>query len=166
MLYSFFQTTKQQQANEIDGMKETFALLDSYGDGSIAMEEMGLVLRSLGHCPSEAQIKELQQAAQESDDNETGRITFPEFLSLFTSFKKLIPTNVNHAEDMKAAFQMIDQDGDDKISEEHFRRILSNCGEKLEVDEVDDILQDARVDGKGLINYEEFIKTFLSRKDS
>ncbi|XP_033763476.1 neo-calmodulin-like [Pecten maximus] len=143
-------------------MKQTFALLDSYGDGSIAMEEMGLVIRSLGHYPSEAQIKELQRAAEESDHNETGRISFPEFLSLYTSFKKLIPKNVNPIQDMRVAFQTLYQDTDESISVDHLRRILSNCGEKLSEEEVDEILEDADVDGKGNINYNGNTSTVLN----
>lgn len=155
-------TNPKELEKEINAMKETFSLLDAYGTGAIAIEDMGLVIRSLGHYPSEAQIRDLQQAAGESDENDTGRVSFPEFLSLYTSFKKLIPTNVNHVNDMKAAFQTLY--GGKTIPVDHLRRILSNCGEQLEDEEVDEILEDADVDEHGNVNYEDFIRNFVNRR--
>ncbi|OWF37198.1 neo-calmodulin-like [Mizuhopecten yessoensis] len=156
-------TAKQEMMNEIDDMRETFALLDTDGTGSISIQRMGLVIRALGHYPTEAQIKDLQKVAKESDTNGNDLIEFPEFLSLYTSFKKLIPENLNHFKEIRAAFQLFDQDGDEVISVDQFRRILANCGEKLQKHEVDDILKDADVDGDGFINYEEFTKTLVGR---
>ncbi len=52
-------------------LKETFALFDKDGDGNITMEELGIVLRSLGQSPTEA---ELQDIINEVDSDGTNNL--------------------------------------------------------------------------------------------
>uniref|UniRef100_A0A8D0BZT6 Calglandulin n=1 Tax=Salvator merianae TaxID=96440 RepID=A0A8D0BZT6_SALMN len=54
---------------EIAEFKEAFSLFDKDGDGAITTKELGTVMRSLGHNPTEA---ELQGMINEADSNGSG----------------------------------------------------------------------------------------------
>jgi len=57
----------------------------------------------------------------------------------------------------------IDKDGNGYISAAELRHVMTNLGEKLTDNEVDEMIREADVDGDGQINYEEFVKMMLSK---
>ncbi len=56
------------------------------GDGRISWEELGYVMKTLGHRVSEGQLKEIMKLI---DENGNGEIEFEE-VSLFLSLKKVL----------------------------------------------------------------------------
>ena len=63
-------------------------------------------MKSLGQNPS---TEELKQMILEVDEDGSGSIEFPEFL---VTLKKKMKDNENSSEDVKAAFNVFDQNGD------------------------------------------------------
>lgn len=61
-------------------------------------------------------------------------------------------------EEIKEAFKVFDKDGNGFISAAELRHVMTNLGEKLTDEEVDEMIREADVDGDGQINYEEFVK--------
>ena len=55
------------------------------------------------------------------------------------------------------------QDGNGFISAAELRHVMTNLGEKLTDEEVDEMIREADVDGDGQINYEEFVKMMMSK---
>ncbi|KAJ0859629.1 putative EF-hand domain, calmodulin [Helianthus annuus] len=53
-----------------------------------------------------------------------------------------------------------DQNG--LISASELRHVMTNLGEKLTDEEVDETIREADVDGDGQINYEEFVKVMMA----
>ena len=49
---------------------------------------------------------------------------------------------------------MFDKDGNGHISGEELRAVMLSLGEQLSDDEVTEMIQEADIDGDGLINYE------------
>lgn len=49
------------------------------------------------------------------------------------------------------------------ISAPELRHIMTNLGEKLSDEEVDEMIREADIDGDGQINYEEFVKMMMSK---
>ena len=49
---------------------------------------------------------------------------------------------------------MFDRDGNGFISHTELRHVMTSIGEKLTDDEVDEMMQEADIDGDGQINYE------------
>lgn len=49
------------------------------------------------------------------------------------------------------------------ISAQELRHVMTNLGERLTDEEVDEMLREADVDGDGKINYEEFVKLMVSK---
>lgn len=60
--------------------------------------------------------------------------------------------------------QVFDKDGNGFISAAELRHIMTNLGEKLTDEEVDEMIREADVDGDGQINYDEFVGESLARR--
>ena len=58
---------------------------------------------------------------------------------------------------------VFDKDGNGFISAAELRHVMTNLGEKLTDEEVDEMIREADVDGDGQINYEEFVKMMMSK---
>jgi calmodulin len=59
--------------------------------------------------------------------------------------------------------QVFDRDGNGFISAAELRHVMTNLGEKLTDEEVDEMIREADVDGDGQINYEEFVKMMMAK---
>jgi calmodulin len=156
---------------------------DKDGDGTITTKELGTVMRSLGQNPTEA---ELQDMINEVDADGNGTIDFPEFLTLMARKMK----DTDSAEEVrwwgggrwcrergrpvavflthpplqiKEAFKVFDKDGNGFISAAELRHIMTNLGEKLTDEEVDEMIREADVDGDGQINYDEFVDMMMQK---
>ena len=79
-----------------------------------------------------------------------GTIDFDEFLTLIA--KRL--QNADPEEEIREAFHVFDKDGNGYISSAELRHVMTNLGEKLTDDEVDEMIREADTDGDGQINYE------------
>jgi len=141
---------------QIAEFKEAFSLFDKDGDGTITTKELGTVMRSLGQNPTEA---ELQDMINEVDADGNGTIDFPEFLSLMA--RKMKDTDTE--EELVEAFKVFDRDGNGLISAAELRHVMTNLGEKLTDEEVDEMIREADVDGDGHINYEEFVRMMMAK---
>jgi len=144
----------QLTEEQIAEFKEAFALFDKDGDGSITTRELGTVMRSLGQNPTEA---ELQDMINEVDADGNGTIDFAEFLTMMARKMK----DTDSEEEILEAFKVFDKDGNGFISAAELRHIMTNLGEKLTDEEVDEMIREADIDGDGQINYEFFsVSTF------
>ena len=136
---------EQLTEEQIAEFKEAFSLFDKDGDGTITTKELGTVMRSLGQNPTEA---ELQDMINEVDADGNGTIDFPEFCTLMARKMK----DTDSEEELKEAFRVFDKDGNGFISAAELRHIMTNLGEKLTDEEVDEMLREADIDGDGQIN--------------
>ncbi|GFN98968.1 calmodulin [Plakobranchus ocellatus] len=132
---------------QIAEFKEAFSLFDKDGDGTITTKELGTVMRSLGQNPTEA---ELQDMINEVDADGNGTIDFPEFLTMMA--RKMKDTDTE--EELREAFRVFDKDGNGFISAAELRHVMTNLGEKLTDEEVDEMIREADTDGDGQVNYD------------
>ncbi|TGZ52441.1 Uncharacterized protein DBV15_07857 [Temnothorax longispinosus] len=156
----------QLTEEQIAEFKEAFSLFDKDGDGTITTKELGTVMRSLGQNPTEA---ELQDMINEVDADGTypyrkinnalvestlyinpeilgnGTIDFPEFLTMMARKMK----DTDSEEEIREAFRVFDKDGNGFISAAELRHVMTNLGEKLTDEEVDEMIREADIDGDG-----------------
>lgn len=70
-------------------------------------------------------------------------------------------------EEIREAFRVFDKDGNGFISAAELRHVMTNLGEKLTDEEVDEMIREADIDGDGQVNYEGCIAfIFLSIEQS
>jgi len=93
------------------------------------------------------------------DTDGDGTIDFDEFVELMKNKMK----GLDAEEEIREAFKVFDKDGNGFISAAELRHVMTNLGEKLTDEEVDEMIREADVDGDGQINYEEFVKMMMSK---
>lgn len=137
--------------------KNAFALFDKDGDGTISTKELAAVMKSLGQSPSEA---ELQEMIDECDKDGSGTIELTEFIAMMQRLRK----HSDEESELREAFKVFDKNRDGLLSAEEVRYVMTNLGEKMTDDEVEDMIHDADTDRDGQINYEEFIQMMMKSK--
>lgn len=137
-------------------IKEAFNVFDKDNDGFITIKELGTVMRSLGHNPTEC---ELQDMIKLYDKDESGTIDFPEFLDLMTT--KMKETELE--EQLIQTFKVFDRDGNGLLSGQELKYVMAVVGEVLTEQEVDELIKQADIDGDGFINYQEFVKMMTAK---
>jgi calmodulin len=89
------------------------------------------------------------------DSDGNGTIDFPEFLTMMARKMK----DTDSEEEILEAFKVFDKDGNGFISAAELRHIMTNLGEKLTDEEVDEMIREADIDG-------EFVDALVSRSRS
>merc|ERR1712027_39990 len=59
--------------------------------------------------------------------------------------------------------RVLDKDGNGFISAAELRHVMTNLGEKLTDEEVDEMIRESDIDGDGQVNYEEFVTMMTSK---
>ncbi len=113
-------------------------------------------MRNLGQNPSET---ELTNMINEVDLDGNGTIDFKEFLGLMV--RKMKDTDTE--EELIEAFKVFDRDGNGYITSLELRMVMSNLGEELSTEDIEDMIKEADIDGDGQIDYEEFVKMMMSK---
>ncbi|XP_062214630.1 calmodulin-like protein 4 isoform X3 [Phragmites australis] len=119
--------------------------------GCISMEELAAVTRSLDLDPSD---QELNDMMSEVDTDGNGIIDFQEFLSLIARKMK---DGDGDEEELKEAFEVLDKDKNGFISPTELRMVMTNLGEQMTDEEVEQMIKEADTDGDGQVNYDEFV---------
>ena len=136
-------------------LKEYFDMFDRDKDGSINEKELGNILRSLGHDPTDQDLTEM---LNEVDNNSDKKIEFDEFCKIMNNKLKQ-----NDAEqELIEAFKIFDREGKGLISENEFKHIMLSLGEKISEEELEEMMKKADPDKKGFVNYKQFAKVILS----
>ena len=118
--------------------------------GSISIDELRGVMKSLGQSPTE---EELTRMIQSVDDNGNNEIDFQEFLILMSS-KKSVSDDPDR--ELKDAFAVFDTDGSGLISRSELKGLLNNLGQLVSDEELDAMMGEVDKDGNGEIDFEEF----------
>ncbi|XP_055682749.1 calmodulin-like isoform X1 [Lutzomyia longipalpis] len=141
---------------QVAEFKEAFMLFDKDEDGTITMAELGVVMRSLGQRPTETELRDM---VNEVDQDGNGTIEFNEFLQMMSKKMK----GADGEDELREAFRVFDKNNDGLISSSELRHVMTNLGEKLSEEEVDDMIKEADLDGDGMVNYNEFVMILTAK---
>ena len=136
----------------LDELREAFATYDVDGSGTIELEELRGVMKSLG--AAEGQAERVMQAA---DVTHTGNINFDEFCAAVG------PIYAHSELALKRAFDVFDQDGNGTIDRHELKQMMT----KLKVvphDVPDKVIEQlfgvADINNDGKISFDEFVNLF------
>uniref|UniRef100_A0A8C8RHU4 EF-hand domain-containing protein n=1 Tax=Pelusios castaneus TaxID=367368 RepID=A0A8C8RHU4_9SAUR len=106
-------------------------------------------IRALGYEPKKEEMKKI---ISEVDKEGSGKINFDSFLYAMT---QKMPES---KEDILKAFKLFDDNGTGKISFQNLKRVASEIGENLTDEELQEMIDEADVDGDGEVNEQEFLR--------
>jgi len=139
------------QLNEIQDSFELFNKDEKDGAGTIDAEELLVVMRALGHEPSQADLK--KQVAEVDKDN-TGQLDFDGYLNIILNKMAERPSH----DDLLKAFRLFDQGGKRKIDFDDLKRIAGQIGEPIEDGELHEMITEADHSGTGAVGQDDFVK--------
>jgi len=145
---------KELTDDQVASMREAFSLFDTDGDGRIAPSELGILMRSLGGNPTQAQLKEIVTA-----ESLNAPFDFPRFLDLMKKHMKPEPFD----RQLRDAFKVLDKDSTGVVSVSDLRHVLTSIGEKLDPAEFDEWIREVDVSADGTIKYEDFILRMVAK---
>ncbi|XP_076083517.1 neo-calmodulin-like isoform X2 [Mytilus galloprovincialis] len=142
-------------------MKQAFGLFDKNNDGKISSDELGRVLRTLGHNYSNDQVQEM---ISNVDTNENGYVEFDEFITMMKRWQHNLSCDtecasapVKPADDKHyEAFKAFDMDGNGYIDKHELKYTMRRLGENLSDDDIKAMFKEADLNGDGLIDFNEF----------
>nr|DAD23359.1 TPA_asm: hypothetical protein HUJ06_024822 [Nelumbo nucifera] len=134
-------------AEEIKGLKAMFTNMDTDKSGTITYEELKTGLARLGSKLSEAEVKQLMEAA---DVDGNGTIDYIEFITATMHRHKL-----ERDEHLYKAFQHFDKDQSGFITRDELETAMKEYGMGDEAS-IREIISEVDTDNDGRINYEEF----------
>ncbi|KAL8592617.1 hypothetical protein ACOMHN_026547 [Nucella lapillus] len=140
---------------QVAEFREAFILLTREGQGPVTTGKLGRLLRLLGLNPGE---KELHDMIAQIDPKGKGTVDFTEFLKMMTKRNK----HSESEEQLREAFKVFDKDGDGYLSVSEFRHVMTNLGERLTPEEVEDMVRQVDHLEEGRVSCEEFVKLVTS----
>ncbi|GJN11632.1 hypothetical protein PR202_ga29835 [Eleusine coracana subsp. coracana] len=132
---------------EIKGLKQMFMNMDTDNSGTITYEELKAGLAKLGSKLSEAEVKQLMEAA---DVDGNGSIDYVEFITATMHRHKL-----ERDEHLFKAFQYFDKDNSGFITRDELESALIEH-EMGDASTIKDIISEVDTDNDGRINYRNF----------
>ena len=147
------QKNNQNNVNQINDeeknkIKEAFALFDQNDDGILTKDELIILLRSLGKYVTENDVDNLIRDVNTIDIN-----------NFMIILNKIAPKDTQ--QNLQEAFEIFDSENNGYINVPEFRHILTNLGEKLTNDEIDNIIIQLDINNEGKIYKEIFLTTLL-----
>lgn len=136
---------------QLEDLRQTFALFDDDGNGEITAQELGNVMRQLGLKPSETELEDIMN---EIDSDHSGTIDFNEFATIM-AHKVARP---DAEAELRAAFRVFDKDDNGTIDTAELRQLMKSIGEDLTDEQIEEMIREADQDGDGSIDYNEFVQ--------
>ena len=118
--------------------------------------ELANIFKSINIDASDEEIKEI--IGKLDLENKT-EINYEEFLSIINQKDK----DVDEEEEVLKAFKVFDKEGNGLININELKDIMLNIGNNWSEDELNEMLGEADIDMDGYINYEEFVRTMMSK---
>mmetsp|Transcript_2200 Transcript_2200/g.7258 ORF Transcript_2200/g.7258 Transcript_2200/m.7258 type:complete len:229 (-) Transcript_2200:42-728(-) len=143
--------------DQIAEFYDAFNLFDEDGSGSISADELSYVIHQLGQTATEAEV---QAMIAEIDEDGSGAIEFPEFLTMLV--RKMRDTDTK--DEILTAFKAFDRDGNGYISAAELRTVMRNLGEDLSEREMNEIISQADANCDGEIDVDEFATYIMAMK--
>ena len=142
--------------NKVEEYKKIFSLHSNGQDGYVNSSELSKILKAINIEPSDEELKEI---IKKLDLEEKKEINYEEFLSIINQREK----DVDLEEEVLNAFRVFDKYGNGLININELKYIMMNFGNNWRENEINELLGNADIDMDGFINFEEFVRTMMSK---
>ena len=142
----FIQNLSEQ---EICELREAFNIFDKDSDGSIPLDKLILLLKSLKQNPTQNEIKELAETFGNL------KINFNQFLIIMA--KRIEKKNIDEDKYFRSLFDVMDRNKNGKISLEEIKYLISHSNVDISEEDIKFLTKEADSDGDDLISYDEFL---------
>ena len=136
--------------------KNIFEKYDSNNDGYVNSSELANIIKAIDINVTD---EELLEILEEIELEVNGEINFEKFVSVVNRRENDIDTE----EELIKAFKVFDKDGNGLINLNELKHIMLKVGNNISESEIDQMLNEADIDMDGFINYEEFIRSYLTK---
>ncbi|XP_070555560.1 uncharacterized protein [Ptychodera flava] len=153
------QKGKTFSEKQISKLKEVFSLFDKDDDGAITVRELETLLRIMGPLITEHEIREIVRNRKDAVFVETDNVDFPEFLTIMAT--RMIDGEDDSKETIRA-FRIFEKDSEGFVKTSEMRQLLTQVGEQLTDEEMDEIISDLDTDNDGLIKYDELVRSLMA----
>jgi len=141
--------------DQVEELKLAFDLFDADQTGYLDKSDIRSVVDKFG---IKVNPKEVDDMFKEADVTGSGKIGFPEFMSMMARRMKQADTQ----EELLEAFRVFDPYNEGIIPEKDLADALLNSGDKLSKEEFEEMLKVCLVDGQ--VNYKSFVNTMYATK--
>ncbi|CAH0403688.1 unnamed protein product [Chilo suppressalis] len=138
---------------------EAFEVFDHSGKQVVDVREIGTILRSLGCCPTEAEIQEVILATENKEA--TGNVPLANFLPFMCKVMLEHRYYPASAEMLLAAFRYFDTEGKGYLTKERFSQLMLEEGEPFTQEEYEEMMQTALDPVTDTITYEYYINQLM-----
>ncbi|XP_070555166.1 calmodulin-like isoform X2 [Ptychodera flava] len=145
-------------AARLNELKDVFSLFDKDTDGAITVRELETILRIMGPLITEHEIQEIIRNRKDSVTVESDHVDFPEFLTIMAS---RMTGEDNSQSDATKAVHVFQKDRRGFVKTSEVRNILTQVGEKLTDDEIQEFISELDTNNDGLIKYDELMKALV-----
>mmetsp|Transcript_35678 Transcript_35678/g.93261 ORF Transcript_35678/g.93261 Transcript_35678/m.93261 type:complete len:190 (+) Transcript_35678:41-610(+) len=132
-----------------------FQVFDHEGTNMVDVRELGAIIRSLGLCPTEAELNTMTMECE--DEEESGIVRYNKFEPMVTRVMLSNRFRSEAEEDLLKAFQVLDAEGQGFLTEEDLTKILLEEGEPFKQEEVEEMMVQAKALDRDVIVYDEHI---------
>jgi len=141
--------------DQVEELKLAFEMFDEQQQGYLTKQD---VKNCLDKFAVKYASKDLDAMYSEADVTGTGKLGFPEFMSMMARRMKQADSQTELLE----AFRVFDPYGEGAIDEKELTEALTASGDKLSREELEEMYRVCRVDGT--INYKSFINELYANK--
>ncbi|KAF7047307.1 hypothetical protein CFC21_056250 [Triticum aestivum] len=144
-------------AEEVEVIKEMFALMDTDNNGRVTLDELKAGLARVGSKLAEPEMELLMEAADVDGD---GYLDYAEFVAITIHLQRL--SNDQH---LRKAFLFFDRDSSGYIERPELADALADDSGKADDAVVDHVLQEVDTDKDGRVSFEEFVAMMKAGTD-
>ncbi|KAH8493238.1 hypothetical protein H0E87_022474 [Populus deltoides] len=164
---------------EVEVIRDMFALMDTDNDGKVTYEELRTGLRKVGSQLAEPEIKMLMEVWLPPSDAHITVFSLPSTVDFLTAdvdgngvldYGEFVAVTIHlqkmeNDEHFRRAFMFFDTDGSGYIELDELRGALADEYGETDNDVLNDILREVDTDKDGCISYEEFVAMMKAGTD-
>lgn len=138
---------------------DAFNIFDHESNKTVDVREIGTIVRSLGCCPTEAELHDL--LAEMEEEEPTGFIKFEKFFPEMTKIlmqRKFKPAT---SDKLVRAFEVLDEEGQGFLTPELLTKYMTKMGEPFTDDEMDEFLTAALDPEQEVILYKDYASVMV-----